>query len=637
MPTERGGLLSVQRYDVRVDLRDPGAPSSTTRVVFDGRREGVSFLDAGDARVPVDVAVGTQVREYVRALAYGSAGSGLCRVVDEADGRVYVYAASGPAGARRWFTCFDQPDLKAATSVRVQTPPGWVVAGTGACDGAVPTYATGFVAGPFAVESVRGVELYAVRSRASVLRGAAGELAQVAAGVVAEIGRRLGQPGPGRLRVAFVPGLAWPALETAGCLLVRDSLLTAPGTAGFARLVSVLAHEIAHLWFGNLVTVGRWDDLWLQEALADVVGEAALRAIPAGRPHTGTGAARVPSPPVLAGHHPPAPPALAAATSAHYAAGVRRVHGWIRAHGEREWWTRLRRAVAAGPLLDATLLAPAEEPAAADPWDELQRAVAAREADGPAALDALLTLLRREPDADRLAAMATWYTEILRRVGWPRQAGGREADRRLADALRQVIAGAPHGSRLAAKATHAWLATAPAPPVRVLLAAVPPTATLAWAARNRLAALGELGRRAVLAAGTGPEAAVCLAHLPDATEKDRAWDRLFEAPHDPATLAATAAGLWHADHAAYATGPAIRFRHEFAARTAAYPEQRAAVLARYAFPRSVLTPDALTRANELLEADRLRPALQATLADCTADLAWAIRFRSPPDLYSYTL
>ncbi|MFF4415415.1 M1 family aminopeptidase [Streptosporangium sp. NPDC001559] len=649
---ERSGLLSVLRYDVTVDLRDLDAPRSTTKVVFDGKRAGATFAEARDAgrdlRVPVAVAVGTQAREYTRSLTYDIGGSGLCRVVDEADGSVYVYAASGPTAAPHWFTCFDQPDLKAETSVRVESPPGWVVAGTGMGEAAaavVPTYATGFVAGPFATETVRedglGVVLHAVRSRAPVLEGVAPGLARVVAEVVAEIGERLGCPAPrkgGELRIAFVPGLAWPAMETAGCVMVRDSLLVAPGSSGYARLVSVLAHEIAHLWFGNLVTIGWWDDLWLQEALADVVGRTALRATPAGRPYAGAEARRVHSPVTLDRHRPAltAADALASAASHHYSAGVRQVQDWMRALGEKEWWARLARVVSEGPLLDAGALAPPERrsTAGADRWEELQRAVAACEIDGPTALGVLLSLLGHERDADRLAGMTTWFAERLRRAGWTRPAGGREAERLVAEALREVVARAPDGSRLAATATYAWVSTAAAPPVRSLLGGLDggrSAGPLAWAARNRLAALGELGRRGIVAAGdeTGAEVATCLAFLPDAGEKERAWERLF-APglSDPATLAGMAAGLWHADHPEHVTGLVARFRHETAARTDPCSEPRAVALARFAFPRSVLTADAFTSVGELLGEGRLRPASRAAVRECAAELAWGVRFRS---------
>ena len=224
-------------------------------------------------------------------MGYSSDGEGLHRHVDPADGATYLYAMSFLDAAPRWFACFDQPDLKASYTFEVSAPPEWTVLGNGPSTAVQPgrwwiappkplsTYFVTLVAGPYTSVTAEhdGIRL-GLHARASLraeLAAEAADLVEVTAQSFDYYHRLFGVRYPfGEYHQAFVPDFNAGAMENPGCVTFRDQYIfrgraTAAERAGRA---SVVAHEMAHQWFGDLVTMRWWDDLWLNESFAEYLG-----------------------------------------------------------------------------------------------------------------------------------------------------------------------------------------------------------------------------------------------------------------------------------------------------------------------------------------------------------------------------
>jgi aminopeptidase N len=219
------------------------------------------------------------------------AGQGVHRDVDPADGEVYVWMSFEPDDARVVFACFDQPDLKAVFGITVRVPERWTV--TSNSGDAVVTWTDGVStwtyadtpplstylpvgnAGPFAeLRSIRGgydLGLYARRSLAPMLERDAEELVDLTAKALAFYGEQFALPFP-QTRYDQVFSLEMGgAMENYGCVTWSDSFIyrDPPSYAEREVRALVLLHEMAHMWFGDMVTMRRWDDLWLNESFAE--------------------------------------------------------------------------------------------------------------------------------------------------------------------------------------------------------------------------------------------------------------------------------------------------------------------------------------------------------------------------------
>ena len=227
------------------------------------------------------------------------------RAVDASDKLVYVWTSFEPDEARRAWACFDQPDLKAVHGITVTAPEPWIVlSNTG--DAIVEDAATGrrwtfhdtpplstYVpvvnAGPFherrAEHGGHDLGLYARQSLAPCLDRDADELFALTAAGLAYFGEQFGMPFPQRrYDQVWVPDMGG-AMENYGCVTWGDALMyrSDPTHAQRELRASVLMHEMAHMWFGDIVTMRWWDDLWLNEAFAEW---AANWAVVASTEHT---------------------------------------------------------------------------------------------------------------------------------------------------------------------------------------------------------------------------------------------------------------------------------------------------------------------------------------------------------------
>lgn len=333
---QRSALITTHSYDVTLDLRqaaDPSVDGYPSRSVINfsaagpGQGLGAStFLDfiAGDVHSVVlngkslqvpDVVDGSRIRldnlladnqvTVTGTALYSRSGEGLHRFVDPADGQCYLYTQYEPADARRVFANFEQPDLKAEFTFHVLAPSGWEVASNGveaqrtqlATDPAtsrwdfattrpMSTYITTVLAGPYfkAEDHWSGVlddgtplevplALYCRASMAESFDAA--ELFRLTKNGLGFFNRLFDFPYPwGKYDQAFVPEYNLGAMENPGLVTFTESyVFTSRATdSQYQARANTLMHEMAHMWFGDLVTMQWWDDLWLKESFADYMG-----------------------------------------------------------------------------------------------------------------------------------------------------------------------------------------------------------------------------------------------------------------------------------------------------------------------------------------------------------------------------
>ncbi|SDR96963.1 Membrane alanyl aminopeptidase Metallo peptidase. MEROPS family M01 [Friedmanniella luteola] len=308
----RAAALTVDAVEVELDLTAPDAATFGSRTTLrfssrapetfvDFRGEELTEATLNGRPVPperwqagrlaLDGLAAENTLVVAGRMAYSSDGEGLHRHVDPADGATYLYAMSFLDAAPRWFACFDQPDLKARYRFAVTAPPEWTVLGNGPSEPAGPgrwtlvppeplsTYFVTLVAGPYASVTAEhdGIEL-GFHVRASLrreLEAEAPDLVEVTARSFDFYHRLFGVRYPfGEYHQAFVPDFNAGAMENPGCVTFRDSFVYRGRATDAERAgrASVIAHEMAHQWFGDLVTMRWWDDLWLNESFAEYMG-----------------------------------------------------------------------------------------------------------------------------------------------------------------------------------------------------------------------------------------------------------------------------------------------------------------------------------------------------------------------------
>ena len=313
---ERQSLVSVTSYDVELDVTTgPDTFRSTTTVVFDATPGSATFIDALTAKVhaitlngiELDAAIADGARIPLAGLtasntlvvdadfAYTNTGEGLHRFVDPVDGEVYLYSQFEVPDSRRVFAVFEQPDLKAAFTFTVTAPDTWVVVSNSPTptpetrDGKnvfafeptprISSYITAIVAGPY--ESVHS-ELASSSGRVIPLGVYARKslMQYLDADYIFDITRRgfayyeekFGYPYPfAKYDQLFVPEFNAGAMENAGAVTFTETYVfrSKVTDAIRERRVVTILHELAHMWFGDLVTMKWWNDLWLNESFAE--------------------------------------------------------------------------------------------------------------------------------------------------------------------------------------------------------------------------------------------------------------------------------------------------------------------------------------------------------------------------------
>ncbi|MGW0417403.1 aminopeptidase N [Streptomyces sp. NPDC003015] len=325
---ERAALLSVDGYEVSLDLRSavgdqagdgPRTFRSVTTIRFRCNEPGAtSFADLiapsvtalslnGRDLDPGEVFDGTRIaledlaadNELVvdAQCAYSRTGEGMHRFVDPEDGEVYLYTQYEPADSRRVFANFEQPDLKAPFRFEVRAPEGWTVWSNGVgsqSDGVwrfaetkpISTYITCVVAGPYhyVTDSYERVLEDGTRLEiplgALCRKGLAPHFDSDDVFLVTKQGldffhEHFDYPYPfGKYDQAFVPEYNLGAMENPGLVTFREEFIFRGKVtqASYEGRANVILHEMAHMWFGDLVTMVWWDDLWLKESFADFMG-----------------------------------------------------------------------------------------------------------------------------------------------------------------------------------------------------------------------------------------------------------------------------------------------------------------------------------------------------------------------------
>ncbi|MCG7235399.1 aminopeptidase N [Corynebacterium sp. ACRQP] len=313
---ERAELISNVRYDIAVDITDADEFTTVSTVHFDSKAGATHFdlvaagfeatLDGDETGRELSLSDGAHTLTVTSHDAYNRTGEGLHKFTDPVDGKDYLYTQFEPAMAMKVFAGFDQPDLKATYTVSVKAPERYTVVlneavtrmdnGDGTAtwtteiDYPLSTYLIAICAGEF--EKVtdtydagdgRTIEL-GLYARASLIPHMDSEriFRQTKEGFDfyhANFGRTY--PFGDKYDQVFCPEYNMGAMEHVGCVTYRDEYIftSEPTPYRLERRNDTILHEMAHMWFGDLVTMQWWDDLWLNESFATWSAATAQTAI----------------------------------------------------------------------------------------------------------------------------------------------------------------------------------------------------------------------------------------------------------------------------------------------------------------------------------------------------------------------
>ncbi|WP_238697245.1 aminopeptidase N, partial [Streptomyces sp. E2N166] len=286
---------TVIRFTVRGDTDTTDTfvevkPAELRTVTLDGHPLDPDTLDENRLALK-NLTPGEHELRVEAAMRYSSTGEGMHRFTDPADGETYVYTQLFLDDVQRVFAAFDQPDLKAVFDLTVTAPQGWTVLSNGVTEHTgeghwkaattppVSTYLVAVAAGPW--HSVRTEHrglpfgIHCRRSLAPHLDADAEELFEVTRGCFDRYHEKFTEPYPfDSYDQAFVPEFNAGAMENPGLVTFRDDFVFRSAVTDTQRQTRamVIAHEMAHMWFGDLVTLRWWDDIWLNESFAEYMG-----------------------------------------------------------------------------------------------------------------------------------------------------------------------------------------------------------------------------------------------------------------------------------------------------------------------------------------------------------------------------
>ena len=313
---ERAELISNVRYDIAVDITDADEFTTVSTVHFDSKAGATHFdlvaagfeatLDGDETGRELSLSDGAHTLTVTSHDAYNRTGEGLHKFTDPVDGKDYLYTQFEPAMAMKVFAGFDQPDLKATYKVSVTAPERYTVilneavtrtdngdgtaTWTTTIDYPLSTYLIAICAGEFERISDtydagdgRTIEL-GLYARASLIPHMDSEriFRQTKEGFDfyhANFGRTY--PFGDKYDQVFCPEYNMGAMEHVGCVTYRDEYIftSEPTPYRLERRNDTILHEMAHMWFGDLVTMQWWDDLWLNESFATWSAATAQTAI----------------------------------------------------------------------------------------------------------------------------------------------------------------------------------------------------------------------------------------------------------------------------------------------------------------------------------------------------------------------
>ncbi|MEU4212990.1 aminopeptidase N [Streptomyces sp. NPDC026206] len=333
---QRARLLAVDAYEIDLDLsgaQEGGTYRSVTTVRFDAAEAGESFIDLvapavlevvlnGTALAPAEVfkdsrialpglRAGRNELKVVADCAYTNTGEGLHRFVDPVDDQAYLYTQFEVPDARRVFASFEQPDLKATFQFTVKAPEGWTVISNSPTPQRpadniwrfeptprISTYITALIAGPY--HSVHSsyekdgqsvpLGIYCRPSLAEFLDADA--IFEVTRQGFDWFQEKFDYAYPfAKYDQLFVPEFNAGAMENAGAVTIRDQYVfrSKVTDAAYEVRAETILHELAHMWFGDLVTMEWWNDLWLNESFATYTSIACQAYAPGSKwPHSWT-------------------------------------------------------------------------------------------------------------------------------------------------------------------------------------------------------------------------------------------------------------------------------------------------------------------------------------------------------------
>ncbi|MFD5591279.1 aminopeptidase N [Streptomyces griseorubiginosus] len=313
----RAKLLDVHRYTIALDLTTGDETfESQTVVRFTARAEADTFVELKPAELreatldgrPLDpetldgnrlplkgLTAGEHELRIDAVMHYSRTGEGMHRFTDPSDGESYVYTQLFMEDVQRVFAAFDQPDLKAVFDLTVTAPEGWSVLANGITEHLgegrwqaaptplISTYLVAVAAGPW--HSVRTEHrglpfgIHCRRSLAPYLDPDADEIFEITRQCYDRYHEKFEEPYPfDSYDQAFVPEFNAGAMENPGLVTFRDEFVYRSAVTDTERQTRamVIAHEMAHMWFGDLVTLRWWDDIWLNESFAEYMGYQTL-------------------------------------------------------------------------------------------------------------------------------------------------------------------------------------------------------------------------------------------------------------------------------------------------------------------------------------------------------------------------
>ncbi|MFF2020372.1 aminopeptidase N [Streptomyces sp. NPDC058171] len=312
----RAKLLDVQHYTVDLDLTTGDDTfASRTVIRFVSRADADTFVELkpavlhsvtldgtaldpaalDDNRLPLTLTEGAHELTLTATMRYSRTGEGMHRFTDPTDGETYVYSQLFLDDVQRVYAAFDQPDLKAVFDLTVTAPTDWTVLAnsvttdhgdgrwTAATTPRISTYLLAVAAGPW--HSVRTEHrglpfgIHCRRSLGAYLDTDADEILDTTKALFDRYHEKFEEPYPfDSYDQAFVPEFNAGAMENPGLVTFRDEFVYRSAVTDTERQTRamVIAHEMAHMWFGDLVTLKWWDDIWLNESFAEYMGYQTL-------------------------------------------------------------------------------------------------------------------------------------------------------------------------------------------------------------------------------------------------------------------------------------------------------------------------------------------------------------------------